>query len=107
MLIHPISLSRIDFANASDIDLEHLAAICELSKAGRDRENIFHEEIRTKAATLENDRFLPRFDVERSGLLDYIRPSLPECRHDKSIRVELSSLTVLGESSSPSFPSDT
>ena len=97
----PLS-SRINFADATDADIQHLAESCEPATFGLDREDVLDETYR-KAGKMDESDFAAKFDPERTGLLDAVRPFLLEGHRDTFVRAELYKLNVYGKGLAWSF----
>ncbi|KAH8114724.1 hypothetical protein DFH11DRAFT_1688810 [Phellopilus nigrolimitatus] len=91
--------SRLDFCNATDEDVKHLADTCDAATFGRNQEDVLDESYR-KAGKLDTAHFSTNIDVERSGLMNAIRYDLLE-GHDgrRPIKAELYKLNVYGKDS--------
>ncbi|KAH9913016.1 uncharacterized protein B0H18DRAFT_1088222 [Fomitopsis serialis] len=92
---------RINFAQAGEEDIEHVAQSCDIATFGVNQKDV-HDESYRKAGKLDAEHFSPKFDPTRSGLLDIIGTELMERDRDSpSVRAELYKLNVYGPGYSP------
>ena len=91
------SHGHVDFTNPSDEALEHLSNTCERATFGLNQDDVFDESYR-KAGKLDAAHFATKLDVERSGLMDFVRFNLLQGEASgRSIKAELYKLNVYGE----------
>ena len=96
-----LTCSRVNFSNASEAELEHLARACDPATFGVNQKDVLDESYR-KAGKIDTENFSAKFNLERSGLIDVVRFELLE-GHDgkKPIEAELYKLNVYGKSLMP------
>ncbi|KAH8110531.1 hypothetical protein DFH11DRAFT_1514350 [Phellopilus nigrolimitatus] len=89
----------MNFADASEEDLKHIADACDVATFGVDQKDV-HDETYRKALKLDNTHFATKFSVKRSGLIKTIRDDLLEGdKGRRSISTELYKLNVYGKDS--------
>lgn len=87
---------RIDFNNASEEDLAHLARAGEPATFGVNQENILDEQYR-KSKKIDTAHFSPLFDVNAGNVVHLLRDEfIPEGMQDVDIRIERYKLNVYG-----------
>ncbi|CAL1715335.1 unnamed protein product [Somion occarium] len=90
---------RIDFSDASDEQLEHLAKTCEPAAFGVRTRRVL-DELYRKAGKLDAEHFSSLFDVMESGLVQVIREQLLTGEKvNSAIRLERYKLNVYGKDS--------
>ena len=91
--------SRLDFTNATEEDLAHLAQSCDPATFGLNHEDVLDESYR-KAGKLDANRFLTAFNLETSGLLDVVGGTLLERQgRGLGLRAERYKINVYGKHS--------
>ncbi|KAI0643322.1 hypothetical protein C8Q79DRAFT_172047 [Trametes meyenii] len=89
---------QVNLTSSSPPDaLDALGRACEAATFGRNNEDVLDETYR-KAGKLDVDKFMMRFDAEKSGLVGAVRVNLLDTQSQKSkIYAELYKLNVYGK----------
>ncbi|KAF7310337.1 Fe2OG dioxygenase domain-containing protein [Mycena indigotica] len=93
-----LAATMLNFAEATEAQLQDLAAACEPATFGLGTEDVLDEGYR-KAGKLDCGNFAASLDIGTLNILDEIMPDLLEGRDDAVIRAELYKLNVYGPGS--------
>ncbi len=92
-----LSFRSLDFANATEFQLENLFKACEAATFGLDQRDVLDESYR-KAGKMNVNRFGINFSPFESGILDIVSDFLLRCHSGKTaLKMELYKLNVYGK----------
>ena len=92
------STRKINLANATPEELEHLSDACQPATFGVNNKDVYDESYR-KARKMDFGNFATLLDVEAVGLLDVVRNELLEGENEfRQINAEIYKLNVYGTS---------